>query len=170
MAARATGPGAGVQRALRVVTLSTGRPSDAFEQAPWLLGGVKTLSYVVNVAAAREARRRGADDAIFVTTDGFALDGPTSGLVVAHGGVLRSAPTGATGILASLTVEAVMAGAPAQGMQARWELVAVEELATADGVWLVSSSRGPCPVVELDGRPLRVDEQLSARVARAAGF
>ncbi|ROR54588.1 4-amino-4-deoxychorismate lyase [Luteococcus japonicus] len=167
---RTASSGKAVTRGLRAVTLSTGRPSDAFADAPWLLGGVKTLSYVVNIAAAREARRRGADDAVFVTTDGFALDGPTSGLIVVTDGVMRTAPTGATGILASVTVDEILAAARAEGMEAREELVPTADLFTADGVWLVSSSRGPSPVVELDGRQLSVDEELTARVARMAGF
>lgn len=159
-----------VTRGLHAVTLSTGRPSNAFADAPWLLGGVKTLSYVINVAAAREAKRRGADDAVFVTTDGFALDGPTSGLIVVNGNTMRTAPTGDTGILASVTVDEVMAAAREVGMDAREELVPVADLFTADGVWLVSSSRGPSPVVELDGRPLAVDPELVASVAAMAGF
>ncbi|MEL4359014.1 MULTISPECIES: aminodeoxychorismate lyase [unclassified Luteococcus] len=167
---RQSASGEEITRGLRAVILTSGRPSDAFRDAPWLLGGVKTLSYVVNAAAAREARRRGADDAIFVSTDGYALDGPTSGLVVASGGVLRTAPTGDTGILASVTVQQILASARADGMVAREELVPVPDLFTADGVWLVSSSRGPSPVVELDGRPLAVDPELVARVTRYAGF
>ena len=163
-------PAGQVPRALHAVTLTTGHPSDAFRDAPWLLGGVKTLSYVTNVAAAREAKRRGADDAILVTTDGFALEGPTSGLVVVSDGVMRTAPTGDTGILASVTVDEVLRGARDQGMATRVELVPVADLFTADGVFLVSSGRGPCPVVELDGRPLPVDPELAASVARAAGF
>ncbi len=167
---RTSSTGGQITRGLHAITLSTGRPSDAFRDAPWLLGGVKTLSYVINVAAAREARKRGADDAVFVTTDGYALDGPTSGLVVVTNGVLRTAPAGDTGILASVTVDEVMAAAECDQMPTRVELVPVEDLFTADGVWLVSSSRGPSPIVELDGRPLSVDPELTAQIARYAGF
>lgn len=165
-----SGDGRALPRALKAVTLSTGRPSDAFRDAPWLLGGVKTLSYVINVAAAREAARRGADDAIFTTTDGFALDGPTSGLIVVTDGVLRTAPTGDTGILASVTVDEILARADADGMCTAVELVPTDDLFHADGVFLVSSGRGPCPIIELDGRELAVDHELAARVAGFAGF
>ena len=157
-------------RAIRAVTLTRGHPSDAFADAPWLLGGVKTLSYVVNVAAQREARARGADDVIFTSTDGFALDGPTSGLLVARDGVLLSTPTGGTGILESVTVDTIFAAAGAAGITARRELVPVPDLYTSQGVWLVSAGRGPAPVTVLDGRPLAVDPGLTDRIARFASF
>jgi len=157
-------------RTITAVTLTRGHPSDAFRDAPWLLGGVKTLSYVVNVAAQREARRRGADDLIFTTTDGFALDGPTSGLLVARGDELLSTPTGDTGILESVTIDGIFAAARADGWTTRFALVPVADLYTADGLWLVSAGRGPVLVTVLDGRPLNLDPALAARVARYAGF
>jgi len=157
-------------RAITAVTLTRGHPSDAFLDAPWLLGGVKTLSYVVNVAAQREARARGADDVIFTSTDGFALDGPTSGLLVARGGVLLSTPTGGTGILASVTIDAIFQGARRNGLDARYALIPITDLYTADGVWLVSSGRGPAPVTVLDGQRLSTESGLVARVAGYAGF
>lgn len=155
---------------LRVITLTTGRASDAFADAPWLLGGVKTLSYVVNVAAQREGRRRGADDVIFTTTDGFALDGPMAGLLVVREGRWLSTPTGGTGILASVSVATILDAAAADGHESAFELVRVEHLHDADGVWLVASSRGPTPVGEIDGRPVRVDPDLVSQAARYAGF
>lgn len=152
------------------LVLTRGHPSDAFADAPWLLGGTKTLSYVVNVAAAREARRRGADDVIFTTTDDFALDGPTPGLLVARDGAFLSTPTGGTGILESITVATILEAARADGFATRYELIPVDDLYRADGVWLVSSGRGPVLVTSLDGRSIHSDEGLAARILRYALF
>ncbi len=163
-------PAAASARTITAVTLSRGHPSDAFADAPWLLGGTKTLSYVVNVAAAREARRRGADDVIFTTTDDFALDGPTSGLLVARDGAFLSTPTGGTGILESITVATILEAARADGFATRYELIPVDDLYRADGVWLVSSGRGPVLVTSLDGRSIHSDEGLAARILRYALF
>ncbi len=157
-------------RTVTAVTLSAGHPSDAFADAPWLLGGVKTLSYVVNAAAVREARRRGADEVVFTSTDGFALEGPTSALLVARRGVLLATPTGGTGVLESVTIGEIFAAARSEGLDTAHELVPVADLHGADGVWLVSSGRGPVLVTRLDDRPVRADPGLAARVLRYAGF
>src|SRR5690625_3744673 len=67
---------------MKVVTLDRGLASTVVDTSPWLLPGAKTLSYAVNMAATREAVRRGAEDVLFVSTDGYALEGPTSTLLV----------------------------------------------------------------------------------------
>ncbi|QGF23181.1 aminodeoxychorismate lyase [Raineyella fluvialis] len=155
---------------LRVVTLSRGYRSDVFASAPWLLGGAKTLSYGINVAAKREATARGADDVLFVSTDGFLLEGPTAGLVVALGRQIVSVPTGATGVLASVTVETITAGAAAAGWETAAELLTPDDLADCAGAWLVSTVRGVCPILDLDGTSLPYDPELTATVAGWAGF
>ena len=155
---------------LRVVTLSRGYASDVFATAPWLLGGAKTLSYGVNVAAAREAEARGADDVLFVSTDGFLLEGPTSGLVVARDNGFVATPTGATGVLESVTVATIIAAARAAGSPTTAELLRPTALVGCRAAWLVSTVRGVCPVLELDGTPMPQDPELTSRVAAWAGF
>lgn len=155
---------------MTVVTLNRGYASDAFENAPWLLGGVKSLSYAVNMAATRQARDRGADEALFVSADGFVLEAPTSGIVFQLNDMLVSTPLGATGILTSITQQRIFARAAQEGWATAYRLVTVAELCTADGLWLVSSGRGVAPVVRIDARAVSTDQALTARVGALAGF
>ncbi|MDN5571062.1 MAG: aminodeoxychorismate lyase [Propionibacteriaceae bacterium] len=155
---------------LRVAGLHTGRTSDAFRNAPWLLGGVKTISYAMNAAAKREANRRGVDDALFISSDGYLLEGPTSALVVARDGLLDTTPTQDTGILASVTVDVLREHAAQHGREFRERLIQPEELNLVDGAWLVSAIRGVCPIIELDGRSVAFSPRISHTLARWAGF
>ena len=155
---------------LRVVTLSRGTTADAFADAPWLLGGVKSLSYAVNMAAQREAARRDADDALFVTVDGVVLEAPTGSVVWATGRTLHTTPTGGTGILAGTTQQLLFERAAAAGWTTKETLATVDDLHAADVVWLVGSVRGPVDVVELDGKARRRLPELDAEVRRLAGF
>lgn len=62
---------------IRVAALDRGISSTVAEESPWLLAGAKSTSYAVNMAVGREAARRGAQDVLFVSSDGYALEGPT---------------------------------------------------------------------------------------------
>ncbi|WP_291038021.1 aminodeoxychorismate lyase [Herbiconiux sp.] len=151
-AARSTG--------IRVVTLDRGYRHDIAQTSPWLLQGAKTLSYALNKAALREAARRDADDVIFVSTDDVVLEGPTSNVVVRHGDVFRT-PRPDLGILAGTTQAAVFETLGALGFETAEAVITPAELATADGLWLLSSGRLLAPVRELDGRPLPVDADFT---------
>lgn len=160
----------GAREGISVRLLDRGYASDAFTDAPWLLGGVKLLSYAVNSAAKRAAEASGDDDALFTSSDGYALEGPTSAVIVRRGERLITTPTGATGILDSVTGRQVFARAAGEGVATAHALVPVTDLFEADGVWLASSIRGVCPVTRLDGRALAVDADWSARMAAWGGF
>lgn len=148
---------------VRVVTLDRGYDSGVPARAPWLLLGAKTLSYAVNMAAIREAKRRGADDAVFVTTDGFVLEAPTASLILRVGDTyVTPAPTG--GILQGTTQVSAFAWFEEQGLPTAYRQVATSELPRADAAWLVSSVRLAAPISEIDGILIPVDSALTARL------
>src|SRR5919197_697918 len=66
------------RRGLRVALLTMAVDPLIRTASPWLLPGVKTTSYAVNMAAQRAARSRGADDAVFVGLGGELLESPTA--------------------------------------------------------------------------------------------
>ncbi|WP_369139469.1 aminotransferase class IV [Modestobacter versicolor] len=147
---------------IAVVTLSLGVPADFRATAPWLLGGAKTLSYAVNMAAQRHAHAAGADDVVFTSLEGRLLEGPTSTVVWAAGGRLHTPPPG-TGILAGTTQARLFAHAEGDGWPTAVTPGTVEDLTAADAVWLLSGIRGAAPVTRLDGVP-RGDAGLTQRV------
>ena len=155
---------------LKITTLSRGFAADAFADAPWLLGGVKSLSYAVNMAAQREAARRGADDVIFVSADGIVLEAPTGSVVWWDGSTLHTTPTGDTGILAGTTQRMLFERAAADGWATAETKAGVADLHAADVVWVIGSVRGPVDVVELDGKPRQRVPAVDAAVRRLAGF
>lgn len=172
---------------IKVLTLDRGYDSGAAQRAPWLLLGAKTLSYAVNVAALTYAKKHGADDAIFVTSDGLVLDGLTASVVAAYrtdnsnaghtiggsgnsndgGSVVLRTPSVEAGGLAGTTVAAVSEAARALD----WEVEAVPmrpaDLLTADALWLASSVKMLRPVSHVDGVEVRVDAQLHRILSHA---
>jgi 4-amino-4-deoxychorismate lyase len=155
---------------LKIVTLPRGFASDAFADAPWLLGGVKSLSYAVNMAAQREALRREADDVIFVSSDGFVLEAPTGSVVWWDGHTLQTTPTDGTGILGGTTQQLLFERAADAGWRTGETLAPVAELHAADVVWLIGSVRGPVDVVELDGKARPRVPEIDAEIRRLADF
>ena len=150
---------------VRVVTLDRGYDSGVPSRAPWLLLGAKTLSYAVNMAAIREAKRRGADDAIFVTTDGFVLEAPTASLVLKQGTrFVTPAPNG--GILHGTTQLSLFEHLEAEGHETAYEDVPVDALRSADAAWLLSSVRLAAPIIAVDGVDMPKDAALTASFNR----
>lgn len=151
------------------VLLRRGMTRAGAADAPWLLPGVKSLSYAVQRAALREARRRGADDAIFVTDDGFALEGAISTVVLRRGGVWIT-PDPADGALDGTTQRAAFAGLRAGGAEVVVRSVEVDELLDADAVWLCSSGRLIAPVRSIDGRGIPGSAESTRVLWRALGL
>jgi len=146
---------------VEVVTLDRGYPLDSAERAPWLLLGAKTLSYAVNMAALREAHRRGADDALFVSSDGYVLEAPTASLILRFGErFITPEPTG--GILHGTTQLSVFEHLEGRGFETGYERILASSLAQADAAWLVSSVRLAVPITAIDAQPLPVDPSPTA--------
>ena len=160
-------------RGIRLVALRLGIDPRARQDAPWLLDGVKSTSYAVNMAAWSEARRRGADDAVFVASDGSLLEGPVTNIWWRRGQVLHT-PSLDLGILAGVTRAQRVRAAPAAGYRVEEGWYPLDHLAGADEAFTSSSVREVVPVVALDGltvgdgRPGPAASALQAAIRRAA--
>jgi 4-amino-4-deoxychorismate lyase len=139
------------------VTLPRELPASGVEAMPWLLAGAKTLSYAINMAALRHAAREGAGDVIFVSSDGYVLEGPRSTVVIAVGGgdnVCLLTPPPWYPILRGTTQQALFGVARAKGYDCDYRALRVADLFAAQGLWLVSSMTLAARVHTVDGRVL----------------
>jgi 4-amino-4-deoxychorismate lyase len=143
---------------LAAVTLPRELPSAGVETMPWLLAGAKTLSYAINMAALRHAARHDAGDVVFVSSDGYILEGPRSTVVIAadgeDGNVCLLTPPPWYPILRGTTQQALFAVARAKGYDCDYRALRVADLFAAQGLWLVSSMTLAARVHTLDGRKL----------------
>ncbi|HSK37075.1 MAG TPA: aminotransferase class IV, partial [Actinomycetota bacterium] len=137
-------------RGLRLVLLTTAADPLVRAAPPWLLPGVKTISYAANMAAQRTARASGADDAVLVGLGGELLEAPTANLWWRSGQTLCT-PSLDLGILAGITRAVLCELAPSLGLKVLEGVFGAEDLAAADEAFLSSSTREVMPVVEVDG-------------------
>jgi 4-amino-4-deoxychorismate lyase len=122
---------------------------------PWSLWPAKTLSYASNFAARRWARERGADDLLWLSTEGYALESPTASLVWLAGSELCTVPPEEAQILPGTTAAHLLSVAPSAGLRPVHRMVTIEQLRGADAIWLASALRGLAFVTSLDGAPRR---------------
>jgi 4-amino-4-deoxychorismate lyase len=148
-------------RGSKLVSLPLGLQADLRAFAPWLLGGVKSTSYAVNMAAEAEAKRRGADDAVFLASDEIVLEGPVTNVWWRLEDVLYT-PALELGILAGVTRATLIERAAALGYEVREGAFPLSHLAAADEAFTSSSVREVMPVVELDGNAVGSGEPGSA--------
>jgi branched-chain amino acid aminotransferase len=118
-----------------------------------MTNGLKTLMYGDAVAAMREARRAGADEALFLDTDEHCSEATASNLFAFVDGTLVTPPV-ACGALPGITREVVFELALRMGLPAAERPLTLDELHGAPEALLTSSLRGLAPLVRLDGRPI----------------
>jgi branched-chain amino acid aminotransferase len=118
-----------------------------------LTAGVKTLSYTETIAALSHARDEGADEVIFLDTEGHVSEASASNIFLASGGALVTPPL-SCGVLPGITREAIIELAATLDVQVTERPVEPSELAGADEAFLTSSLRGVAPLVRVDGRAI----------------
>jgi 4-amino-4-deoxychorismate lyase len=140
-------------RGLRMITVELGIEPGVRAGAPWLLGGVKSTSYAVNMAAEAEARHRDADDAVFLANGRIVLEGPVTNVWWRAGRDLFT-PGLELGILAGVTRATLLEHAVELDYRVHEGAYPVEELAGAEEAFTSSSVREVMPAIELDGKPI----------------
>ena len=117
------------------------------------LSGLKTTSRADYVFARVEAREAGADDAIFLTTDGFLSEGTSANLFLVRGDELAT-PSLACAILPGTTRDWILRWADGVGLRTNEAWLTTRELTEADEAFLSSSVAGILPVTRFAIQPI----------------
>lgn len=128
---------------------------------------IKSLSYLDQVLARREARERGADEAVQLNLSGMVAGCAAANLFWISGDRLFT-PSLDCGVLAGVMRARVIAAAGTLGIAVVEGAFAPTALAEADAVFLTNSLIGVRPAARLDGRALRADHPLIDRLDRTA--
>ena len=119
---------------------------------------LKTTSRADYVFARLEARRAGAEDALFLTIDGHLSESTTSNIFLvrtAEDGALELAtPSLDCAILAGTTRSWLLRWAAGAGLRPVEGHLTPDELATADEAFVSSSVAGILPVTRFNGHPI----------------
>jgi len=117
--------------------------------------GLKTTSYAENVVALAYAKERGGIEAIFANTRGELCEGTGSNVFVVVDGEVLTPPV-ESGLLPGITRGLVIEWCREAGMPVREATLPLDVLATADEVFITSSTKDVPPVHAVDGRELPV--------------
>ena len=111
--------------------------------------GAKTGNYMNSVQAAREARRRGADEAIMLNFEGNVAEGSSANVFGLIDGVWCT-PSLEVGILSGITRKVLLRLCERNDIPVQEGLLRPEDLARAEEIFLCSSVRELVPIVSLD--------------------
>jgi branched-chain amino acid aminotransferase len=134
-------------------------------------GTVKTTSYAPALLALRAAQARGARDGLQLATDGSLACGTMANVFVVTGDTLLT-PSLGSGCRAGVTREAILALAPAEGLEVREARIEPRALLEADEAFLTSTRIECLSIASVDGhvigRPLHHPRASALRRALRA--
>jgi branched-chain amino acid aminotransferase len=136
---------AALARGLDLVTASMRRaPADVLDPQ------VKSLNYLTSVLARREAKQRGADEALLLNRDGRVAEASVANVFAWRHGVLRTPPA-IDGALEGVTRGTVLELAAGLGIPAEERSLGRVDLLGAEEVFLTGTGARIVPVRSLDG-------------------
>ncbi|MCL8206855.1 MAG: aminotransferase class IV [Actinomycetia bacterium] len=128
-----------VERGVKVITV----PDDRWSKV-W----IKTVGLLSNVLAKQYAHDRGAFEAIYVR-DGIVTECTSANLFIVQQGTLRTAPV-SNYILPGVTREVVLEIAQEEGLPVNLTPFGVDEVYTADEVFLTGTLTEVLPITQVD--------------------
>ena len=115
----------------------------------WQKCNIKAITLLPNSLLKQQAKDAGAEEALLIR-DGYLTEGSSSNAYAVIDGVIYTAPKGEK-ILPGITRDVVLNIAKNAGIWLVEEAVAESQLATADELWVSSSTKEVLPITRLNG-------------------
>ena len=119
----------------------------------WANCYVKAVTLLPNILAKEEARRKGYDDAIFVTADGEVRECTSANLFLVHGSRMMI-PRRTESILHGVTQGFILDCAATIGIDVQERIVHIDSLHNADEVFMSSTAVEILAVTSIDNQPV----------------
>ena len=119
----------------------------------WGRCDIKSTSLLGNCMAKTHAKKAGAFEAILYDSDNMVTEGSSTNIWMIKGGVIKTRSTD-DNILSGITRMMVKALAEDLQLKVKTEKFSINEMMSADEVLLTSSTGGPVPIVEIDGKAI----------------
>ncbi len=118
----------------------------------WQKCHIKAITLLPNSLLKQQAKEAGADEALLIR-DGYLTEGSASNAYAVIDEVIYTAPKDEK-VLPGITRDVVLAIAKKAGMPLVEEAVAESSLASADELWVSSSTKEVLPITQLNGVPV----------------
>ncbi len=129
------------------------------------LASFKTTSKILHVMARAEARKRAADEALLINTNGEIAETASGNLFWVYQDNVCTVPTG-RGVLPGITRAIVLEICQSLGLQTNKRVIKPEALRNSQGIFVTQSAFGIVPITSFDGEPVApsplVDQIASA--------
>ena len=122
----------------------------------WTRCNIKAISLLPNVLLRQEAVDQGVVEAILIRDD-FVTEGAASNAFVVIDGKILTPPK-SEHLLPGITRDLIVEMAQQHGIPCAEEAISIDQLRSADEIWLTSSTKEILPVTKLDDKPVGTGE------------
>ena len=159
---------------MAVEFLENGAKAITVEDLRWKRCDIKTIQLLPNAWAKQQAKQAGADDAIFVSSQGVVREGTSSNVFKIREGIVETHPLSPR-ILPGITRQYLLSICKNHGIPAVEKTFDITSLWAADEVFLSGTVTEVLPVTSIDGKtigngkPGPITQNLFTLLRKAAG-